>query len=92
MNTLAYFNFMVAITILILAVYAIRKLPRRYTEILIGDVLLVAIYLLFISNHIVYQNLEYGISFTGVWHLFDLMVLVQLGRHIRQQMVRQHNL
>lgn len=93
MSIIAYINIVIAILGLLAVIYAIRVMPfRRCSEPMIGDALVLVAYLLMINSHWMAQQSPY-LEFTSrAWHVFDLVVLVNIAFHARQYATRRRRL
>lgn len=89
MNPLGYVNLAIAVSGLLMALYALRRLPSgRKPEPLICDALVLVLYLLVINSHDLLMGAPQAQYLKAVWHVFDMVVLLNILVHLRQHGVR----
>lgn len=82
MNFLAYINIIIAVLGLLCVIYALRVMPyRRCSEPMVGDAMVLVAYLLMINSHWVAQQTPYLEITTRAWHVFDMVVLINVAFH-----------
>ncbi len=84
MSFFGYVNMVIAVIGLVMVIYALKAMPpRRCSEPIVGDSLVLVVYLLMINSHYMAQQSPYATFTTQAWHLFDLVVLLNIIFHIK---------
>lgn len=91
MSFFGYINMVIAIIGLVMMVYALKTMPpRRCAEPIVGDSLVLVVYLLMINSHYMAQQSPYASLTARAWHLFDLVVLLNIIFHIKTLSTRRN--
>lgn len=91
MSFFGYVNMVIAVIGLVMVVYALKSMPpRRCAEPIVGDSLVLVVYLLMINSHYMAQQSPYASLTVHAWHLFDLVVLVNIIFHIKMLSARRN--
>lgn len=90
MSFFGYVNMVIAVIGLVMMVYALKVMPpKRCTEPIIGDSLVLVVYLLMINSHYMAQQSPHASITAHAWHLFDLVVLVNIIFHVKMLSARR---
>lgn len=88
---IAYLNLAIAIIALVVTIYAILRMPfRRCGEPVIGDALVIIVYLLMVNTVWMAHHAPLLDAPSRAWHLFDTAVLLNIMFHAHHYSSRRH--